>query len=369
MALDANTIKRYYAVNDRVLRVELPVTVHADANGNGDDVFRASRIRRRVDKRHGYVEPGSDERAYNRANTPEGDEPRRRIPSDVDEGARSDDEIERRLLDEPPPMTPDDVKRTGTQFGQRISGREAKRISSLLVGWRGRPSVVKKREERGLPPLKEGTGDTFTVVHDAKHAQVIKQRSGVGYHVLERGTWNRVKNGSYLDRDEAIERANAHRPSGGVHEGRTDVPSADRKSDRNGRKSPARYISFRNNLPDTDPDELAQVRDNVPMGTVNRRGVAESSRGGRFRSVMHQTATRLAEQNSDDALIGYHDSAIDAITRIVDALEEIIDGAAHPSGIVPDHALQVKTLARQLEDIADSIERTIEVSVTANVGS
>lgn len=36
----------------------------------------------------------------------------------------------------PPPMTPERVVATASQFGQRVSAREARAISSLLRGWR-----------------------------------------------------------------------------------------------------------------------------------------------------------------------------------------------------------------------------------------
>lgn len=38
---------------------------------------------------------------------------------------------------EPSDMTPERVIETGRQFGQRVSKREARAISAVLIGWRG----------------------------------------------------------------------------------------------------------------------------------------------------------------------------------------------------------------------------------------
>jgi hypothetical protein len=37
-----------------------------------------------------------------------------------------------------PPATVASVQKTGRQFGQKIGGKEAKRIVGLLNGWRGK---------------------------------------------------------------------------------------------------------------------------------------------------------------------------------------------------------------------------------------
>jgi hypothetical protein len=39
-------------------------------------------------------------------------------------------------VNQPPPMTPERVKQTGRQFGQKIGGKEARQIAALLKGWR-----------------------------------------------------------------------------------------------------------------------------------------------------------------------------------------------------------------------------------------